>query len=265
MTWWCAARDTAWTWTWQAYPGVWILVAGLAAAYWTLARTAEDRAPRHVRLFGAGLAVLWLAADWPLGPLGAGYLVSVHTTQYLLFSMAVPPLLLAGTPPSVLRCALLARPVAPLARALARPLLAFAVFNVILLATHLPAFVDTLKATQIGSFAADMAWLFAGLVFWWQVLGPLPELRPLGYPGRIVFLLLNVFVPTVPAAFLTFADYPIYALYELAPPIGTITAVEDQQIAGLIMKTAGGFIIFGAASVLFFRWFAREGGVEGTR
>jgi putative membrane protein len=135
---------------------------------------------------------------------------------------------------------------------------AFLVFNVVLVATHLPAVVDVLKSTQLGSFSIDMAWLASGLLFWWQVLGPLPELRPMSYPGRIVFLLLSVFVPTVPASFLTFADYPIYAVYELAPRIGGISAAEDQQLAGLAMKIVGGFIIFGTASVLFFKWYRAE-------
>ncbi len=78
-----------------------------------------------------------------------------------------------------------------------------------------------------------------------------------------MFLLLNVFIPTVPAAFLTFADYPIYALYELAPRASGLSANDDQQLAGLIMKIAGGFIIFGTASVLFFRWYGLEARDEG--
>ncbi|MDH3457775.1 MAG: cytochrome c oxidase assembly protein, partial [Gemmatimonadota bacterium] len=126
-----------------------------------------------------------------------------------------------------------------------------------------PTVVDLFKPTQLGSFALDMAWIFAGLLFWWIVLGPVKEFRPLSYPGRIVFLLLNVFIPTVPASFLTFADYPIYALYELAPRVAGISATQDQQLAGLTMKILGGFIIFGIASVLFFKWYGAERALEG--
>jgi putative membrane protein len=73
-----------------------------------------------------------------------------------------------------------------------------------------------------------------------------------------------LFLPTVPASFLTFADYPIYALYELAPPVGALSARDDQQLAGILMKIVGGFIIFGTASVLFFRWYRVEEHREGT-
>ena len=263
MTWWCSAQGTPWTWTWQPYPGVWLLTAILLLGYAIAVKMLRppERPPARVseRLsFLAGVVLLWSATDWPIGPLGAGYLVSVHTAQYIVITMAAAPLLLHGLPRWLLRAPLRSPAAGRSMRILSRPLVAFLVFNVVLVATHLPAVVDGLKATQLGSFAIDMAWLVAGLVFWWQVLGPVPELQPLSYPGRIVFLLLNVFVPTVPAAFLTFADYPIYAVYELAPRIGGISATQDQQLAGLTMKIVGGFIIFGTASVLFFKWYRAE-------
>ncbi|NNG15659.1 MAG: hypothetical protein HKM89_04195, partial [Gemmatimonadales bacterium] len=88
MTWWCSARDVAWTWSWQAYPGVWLFVAMLVGLYVTAIvrlgprHAAEpERAvrPRHIICFALGIVALWSATDWPLGALGAGYLLSVHT------------------------------------------------------------------------------------------------------------------------------------------------------------------------------------------
>jgi len=263
VSWWCSARGTPWDWSWQPYPGVWLCVLLLVAGYAASVRHAKrSGAPEdaHPWSFAAGVIAFWLAADWPVGPLGTGYLASVHTVQYIVFSMLVPPLLLYGLPTALFR-SLAGNPwFAPLVQLLTRPLMAFVIFNTVLVATHLPAVVDGLKVTQVGAFAVDMAWLGAGLLFWWQVLGRVAELDPLPIPGRIVFVLLNVFIPTVPAAFLTFADYPIYAVYELAPRMSHLSAAEDQQLAGLIMKIVGGFTLFGTASVLFFRWYAKEEG-----
>lgn len=259
MSFWCSALGEPWTWSWQAYPGVWLFIGLLAIGYIEATRRVPDsETSRRRPFFFVGLVILWIASDWPIGPLGAGYLASVHMLKYLIYSFVAPPLLLHGLPREVIRRAIDRRFVIDLTKIFARPLVAFAVFNVVMLGTHLPQVVDGFNPSQLGSFAIDMAWLFAGLVFWWQVLGPLPELHPLGYPGRIVFLIVNVFIPTVPAAFLTFADYPIYALYELAPPVGTISSLVDQQIAGMIMKIGGAFIIFGTASVLFFLWYSDE-------
>ncbi len=235
------------------------MVFALLAAHWWTERGADHPAATRTVFWLSGVALFWIAADWPLGPLGAGYLLSIHTVQYILFALVVPPFLISGTAPAVLRRALTLPVIGPACRLLSRPLVAFAVFNVVMLATHLPPVVDRLTVTQLGTFTVDILWLFSGIVFWWQILAPLPELAPLPIPGRIVFVILNVFIPTVPAAFLTFADYPIYALYELAPPIGAITPRADQQVAGLIMKTVGGLIMFGTATVLFFRWYQEDG------
>ncbi|MGH7657782.1 MAG: cytochrome c oxidase assembly protein, partial [Gemmatimonadales bacterium] len=58
--------------------------------------------------------------------------------------------------------------------------------------------------------------------------------------------------------FLTFANYPVYALYELAPPVMDIAARTDQQAAGLLMKVAGDPIFLIAIAIVFFRWSASE-------
>jgi cytochrome c oxidase assembly factor CtaG len=258
LTWWCAAQGTEWTWTWKPYVGVWLMVATLIVARLLAERLRKrpgaDAQSARTSVYVMGVVTLWIAADWPIGPLGAGYLLSIHTVQYVLFAFVAPPLLIAGTPTWLLHRMIEPRWTFRVAWMMSRPLVAFLFFNTVLLATHLPSVVDGMTVSQIGSFFVDMSWLLAGLVFWWQILGPLPELKPMPYPGRLVFLVANVFIPTVPAAFLTFAKYPVYSLYELAPPMSDLSAVEDQQIAGLIMKIIGGFIVLGIASVLFFRW-----------
>ena len=50
MTWWCAASDLAWTWTWRPYLGVWLFVVALIAVYGVLLsrgrRNRESDGPR---------------------------------------------------------------------------------------------------------------------------------------------------------------------------------------------------------------------------
>ncbi len=265
MTWWCSAQGLPWTWTWTPYPGVWILVVALAAGY--LRGTARlplaDRpSARHKRLFFTGLGLLWIAADWPVGALGAGYLLSVHQTQFVLFTMTAPAFIILGTPPGAWR-ALLAMPVLRrVAPILTRPLMAMAIFNVLVLATHFPQVVDGLMPTQWGTFVLDLAWVVAGFALWWPVLNPVPEMNGLSYPGRFGFLLASIILPAAPAAFLIFATYPLYELYELSPPIGSLSAGEDQLLGGLIMKGGSAIAVFTAATILFFKWHGADGGDE---
>lgn len=267
MNWWCTALGVPWTWEWRAFPGAWLFIGAIALAYgWAVrrlqpARLAADDAPtsgREIALFAAGLGVLWLAVDWPLGLLAAGYLLSARTLQYLLFVLVAPPLLLLGLPRWLLRRLLRGRAAFRAARALSRPLVPLLVYNAVLIAVHLPPTVEAVAGSQLAGFALDVAVIASGLVFWWPALARVPELRPMGYPARIGYLLLSVFLPTVPASFFTYARFPIYPLYELAPRVHGIEAVMDQQIAGLTMKVLGGLILFGTMSVMFFRWHRLE-------
>ncbi|HEY8552587.1 MAG TPA: cytochrome c oxidase assembly protein [Thermaerobacter sp.] len=269
MNWWCSAQNVPWTWTWQAYPGVWLFVLALAGAYLAGLRwlrppgvpAAELGVPwRQRALFLLGVALLWAVADWPVGVLAAGYLVSVHALQNLVVTLAVPPLLLLGTPEWLARETLRRLRLTGAVRLLTHPLAALAVVNGVLVVTHLPAVVDGVRGTQLGGFAVDVLWLFAGLVLWWPVAGPLPELNRLSPFWAMGYLFLQSLVPTVPASFLTFAPYPIYGLYELAPRVHDISARTDQQVAGLLMKLGGGFLLWGVIAVIFFRWAARDAG-----
>lgn len=225
------------------------------------ARFAADDRPvsvREVILFGAGALALWIALDWPVGLLAAGYLLSAHTVQYLLLVLVGPPLLLVGTPRWLLRRLIRGRRAFRVARYLSRPLVPLLVYNVVLVAMHLPPAVEAAKGSPLVTFSLDMLTIASGLIFWWPALARLPELKPMGYPGRIGYLLLSVFLPTVPAVFFTYSRYPIYELYEFAPRVHDISAVTDQQVAGLMMKMVGGVILFTTMSVMFFRWHRKE-------
>jgi putative membrane protein len=65
-------------------------------------------------------------------------------------------------------------------------------------------------------------------------------------------------VPTVPASFLTFASAPVYKIYVGFPRIWGISALGDQQSAGLIMKIGGGLLLWIVITAIFFRWSSRE-------
>jgi len=75
---------------------------------------------------------------------------------------------------------------------------------------------------------------------------------------RAVFLFLQSIVPTVPASFLTFGSAPLYRGYEDFPHLWGLTTLEDQRVAGLIMKIGAGVLLWALIAVIFFRWAAEE-------
>jgi putative membrane protein len=256
MTWWCSATGELWSWTWRAYPGVWLLVGVLLFWYWRALQRAGGL--RASPWFLAGLLCIWAALDWPIGALGAGYLVSVHTISYILLALVAPPCLILGIPEPVQAGAWKSSRWRGLLRLANRPWFALTAFNIALFATHIPQVVDTLMASQVGAMVVDLAWLGGGLALWWPVMANEPGGTPMRRPLKMAYLFASTLPPIVPSAFLTFAEYPLYATYELAPRVFPIlTAQQDQQVGGLLMKLVGDLPVWFAFGVIFFRW-ARE-------
>ena len=107
--------------------------------------------------------------------------------------------------------------------------------------------------------------LFASaLLMWTPVVGPLPELR-ISLPARMIYLFLQSVVPTVPGAWLTFAEKPVYRVYDRSFRLWNIGVIDDQQAAGAIMKIMGGFYLWIIIAVLFFRWTASAESDDGNR
>ena len=74
----------------------------------------------------------------------------------------------------------------------------------------------------------------------------------------MLYLFLQTVVPTVPASLLTFGARPLYRIYETFPRLWGFSALDDQQVAGLIMKVGAGFYLWVVIAAIFFRWYARE-------
>jgi putative membrane protein len=144
-------------------------------------------------------------------------------------------------------------------RIVARPIVAAILSNVILIVTHSPIAVDTLRASQFGSFALDMIWLVSGFILWTPIISPLPEARASSAPIKLVYLFAAAaLMPMIPGGFLTFASQPLYSTYELAPRLAGIDALNDQQTAGVLMKVGNLPVIWTVMAVIWFRWYKRE-------
>jgi putative membrane protein len=177
MTWWCSATGQPWTWAWKAYPGVWLFVALLAVLYGRGIRRAASRDRATPSITSPASSPSGSRSTGRSGPLGTGYLISFHTVSYILLSLIAPPLLLAGIPSEVMLRAAQAPRAGRLLRILARPLIALALFNAILIGTHIPDVVDGLMRSQLGAFAIDLAWFLGGIVLWWAIMAPPPVCR----------------------------------------------------------------------------------------
>jgi putative membrane protein len=209
-------------------------------------------------LFTAGVVSLYLVAGTPVHDISEQYLLSMHMTQHTVFVLVAAPLLLAGTPAWVWEALLRQRALMPVARVMVRPLFAFGLFNAITVMTHMPFAVDYSLNHHWFHFVVHALLVSSAMLMWWPILSVVPALPRISPMAQIAYLFLQSLVPTVIAAFVTFADNSVYSFYDRAPRIWGLSPMEDQQIAGGVMKLLGSLIIWTFIAVIFFQWYARE-------
>jgi putative membrane protein len=251
--------------SWHLHADVVLFCIFLQAAYlYTVTQLRElvsdaGRVRRtQVALFTAGVLSIYLVAGTPIHDISEQYLLSVHMFQHSVFTLVAAPLLLAGIPAWAWQAAFRIRGVYPVARKLTHPVVAFALFNALMVLTHLPVSVNYSLQHHWFHFVVHAALVASAIVMWWPVLSVVPEAPRLTAPLQMAYLFLQSIVPTVIAAFVTFADGAVYTFYERAPRMWGLTPVEDQQIAGGIMKAMGSLILWGFIAVAFFQWYNRE-------
>jgi putative membrane protein len=247
-------------WAFQPHPDVWLVVGALGLGYWWALRRgpAEGASGRQKVLFGLGLLALWVHSDWPVHDVAEERLLWVHMMQHTGFQLIAAPLLLVGTPAWLLRR--LVAPVRGVLQVLARPLVAAVLFNGLVVVTHWPLVVNASLESEPLHFFVHVLLFGSALLMWFPVLnlGRVPDLPQLGEAGRMLYLFLQSVLPTVPASFFTFAEKPVYLFYAEAQRTWGMSAVEDQQLAGGLMKVYAGSILWGVILVIFFRWYARD-------
>src|SRR4029453_16693252 len=249
---------------WPIPPSVWLVLGGVWVAYLVAIRRhrvvagePHDRR-RGTTLFPIGMACLGLGGDWPVHAPAEGYLYSVHMAQHLLFTLVAPPLLIAGMPAWMWRDILRPRWLVVAFRFSTGPGVALIVFNGLLLFTHWPEVVDASVRSELTHFTLHVLLVGSAVLMWWPVMSPLVELPALPPPAQMMYLFAQSLAPTIPASFLTFGHTLLYPVYGTFPRIWGISALNDQLIAGLLMKLVGGVILWGCVATIFFRWHARE-------
>lgn len=207
---------------------------------------------RRLALLVGGCVVVAVAISPPVDA-AAEESLPLHMLQHMLLLAVAPPLLILGEP---IRVAFDLLPPAGAQRlagwlrsrpstALLNPLVALAVFALVVLATHAPAIFDTAMESDPLHALEHGAYLFAGLLFWAAALGADPAAKPLS-PIGVVGLLTAAMVPMIAVGVaLDTATGVFYSPYAVS---GAAAAIGEQN-AGATAMWAGD-LPFAAAIVL---------------
>lgn len=209
-------------------------------------------------LWYAGLVLMAVVSSWPVHDIGESALFSVHMVEHLVIVYLSAPLLLMGIPRWMADATIGHPKVARYLRPLTRAVPAFVILNAALISIHWPGAVTAMLTSDLAHFAIHLGLFAAALIAWMPVRSPTPALPRLGEPMQMLYLFLHSLLPTVPASFLTFSSVPLYTIYGDAALAWGATPVDDQTIAGIIMKLGGGLLLWSAIAVIWFRWVRRE-------
>jgi putative membrane protein len=262
-------------WTWS--PG--ILIPLIVSAFWYGAgiyRMTER--PQRAGLkwqepvfFGCGWGLLFLVLLSPMHELSE-QLFCVHMTQHELLVLVCAPLLVVGAP---LRISLWALPAngrkfasqvvngysfAAGWRLVSSPLFTWMLHAIALLVWHIPVLFDATVSNSFVHAAQHISFLGTGILFWWTVLKP--HSNALGYGVRALYIFTTAIYTSLLGALLTFSQHPWYVPYARTAPAWHLSALEDQQLGGLIMWVPGGTVLFAMTLILVVRWM-RESEIRG--
>lgn len=251
---------------WHPHYDVYSLVAVLAVGYWYAehrlrAVVAPQSAPAtrgQRRAWYAALIMILAVSTWPFHDIGEQSLFMVHMVEHMVLALVVPRLILTGMPRWIADRTLGHRRVLPWLAPLARPVPAFFIFTITLVAIHWPDLVTAMVTNTLAHFAVHAWVIAAGLIMWLPVVSPTPSVPRIRPPFQMLYLFLHSLLPTIPASFLTFTETPIYPVYGDAALAYGISPVVDQTTAGVIMKLGMGFLLWITIAVIWFRWTREE-------
>jgi len=262
-----------WTY-WVFNPQIILGLTAAAALYFRGWQTLKQRPGglsalrrKQTWAFAAGMTALAACFISPIDGL-AEQLFWVHMLQHVILMLAAAPLLVLSYPLPPLLLGLPERTRQSIGRiwsqegwlraawrGLSQPLVVWLLHTGLLWLWHTPGVYQASVENELVHALQHFSFLGSALLFWWAALhtyGASAERRGLG----ILYLFTTMLQSGLLGALITFSPsvwYPVYA--ERAAEWG-LSALEDQQIAGLIMWIPAGIIYLAAALYMMKTWLS---------
>ena len=204
--------------------------------------------------FVVGVVFIWVALASPLAALD-DELLTVHMLQHLLLMAVAPPLIMMGRPALVLLHGLPKRfvqgivgpflrwtPVRQFGKIVTNTAFCWFAGVMTVIGWHVPAAFALGQHSVAWHEIQHASFLLAGFLFWWPVIQPWPSISRSPNWSIPLYLFLATLPCDALSAFLTFCDRVVYHSYLSAAHSFGISALQDQEFAGVIMWVSITFI-----------------------
>jgi putative membrane protein len=250
-------------WTWEPVTIGLVLLSAVLYALGLLQlwrRAGVDRGIRvwEAAAFAAGLLSIGAALLSPLAWLST-ILFSAHMTQHEILMLVSAPMLVFGRPLQAFLWAF--RParreqiarltqrssIAATWHALTDPAAVFLLHAAALWIWHIPPLYDAAIANEAVHAGQHASFLITAALFWWGMVHG--RYGRISYGVGVLYVFLTALHSSVLGALLTVAPNVWYPPYVRTGAEWRVDALQDQQLAGLLMWVPSGviFIVFGLA------------------
>jgi putative membrane protein len=240
---------------WQADVDTTVVIPALSLLYlFAVGRFGASR--RQIGSYAASMLLLAIAFWTPLHHLGLHYLLTAHLLQNVILAEWAPFFAVLGVS-------------APMATALARrrtwrlvthPAVALPLWLVDYFTWHVPFIYEAALGPHTWLVHVEHACYFAtGVLMWWPLVQDVPRRLASGVRAAYAFAAFLLASPL--GLLLALVPKPIYDFYvDARPRVWGLSALADQQIAGVTMASEQAIVLF----VVFLYWFRRFLAEEGA-
>jgi len=240
---------------WQADVDTTVVIPALSLLYlFAVGRFGASRG--RIGCYAASMLLLAIAFWTPLHHLGLHYLLSAHLLQNVILAEWAPLFAVLGVS-------------APMAAALARrrswrlathPAIALPLWLVDYFTWHIPFVYEAALRQQTWLIHVEHACYFAtGILMWWPLVQDVPRRLASGARSAYAFAAFLLAAPL--GLLLALLPKPVYDFYvDARPRVWGLSALTDQQIAGVTMASEQALVLF----IVFLYWFRRFLAEEGA-
>ncbi len=268
-----ADPDTWWrAWNWDplvlftSLLLAWIYCRGLTRLW---ARVGVGRRVNRLQAasFLGSLLVILVALISPLDALSEE-LCSLHMVQHMLLMAVAAPLLVIGSPGLVLawgipeirngRIGVIMRSAFRISNSTLfwRPVFIWMLFTATLWIWHHPVMYQAALRHPLAHDVQHLMFFITACLFWRVCLDPMSS-RRLSAVVAIVYFFTTSLHSSALGVFLALSPRVWYEDYVTRTTVWGVSALEDQQTAGLIMWMPGCLVYAFVAAILFGRWLTR--------
>jgi cytochrome c oxidase assembly factor CtaG len=206
--------------------------------------------------FTVGLAAIVLVTVGPMDDLADNFVFG-HMIQHTMLLEEISLLLVLGLTGPVLG-PILTKPGLKRLRGLTHPVIAFAIWAVVMFGWHAPPAYQLAAENEVVHLFEHASFVAAGTLMWLALLGPFPKPEWFGNGAKAVYAAAVHFTSMGLANIMMWSGTVLYPFYSASDEAHGLSPITDQSLAGVVLMIQSAVLMFAILSWLVLRWARQD-------